>query len=96
MDILARRKQIHVFLGALSSTGIISPKNVSGFLWVTRHKFKVCLSKSVLKRVLRFDAFHCIQHIRGKTSLMLNGVDQQTNKNTWSLKSVNDPIKCVF
>lgn len=75
MYILPSREQILVSLGALSTTGIISPKNVSGFLRVSRHKFKVCLSKSVLKRVLRFDAFHCIHDIRGKTSLILNGVD---------------------
>lgn len=50
MYILPSREQIHESLGALSSTGIISPKNVSGFPSVTRHKFIVCLSKSVLKK----------------------------------------------
>lgn len=64
VDILPRREQIHVFLGPLSSTGIISPKNVSGFLWVTRHKFKVCLSESVLKRVLEERHLLCLMVCR--------------------------------
>lgn len=40
VDILPRCEQIHVFLGPLSSTGIISPKNASGFLWVTSTNLK--------------------------------------------------------